>query len=214
MSTRLDSSLPPDPTWRRRLPSKRKIARRGGATSTCRACSPALNSAAPAHTPSTPPRLLTHKGMKEGQESEVGRNVPPAPPSSSSHRRRGKPSAPAVRSRTQGHGSDPVLFFSQIDPVLQLRVQRSSPGRPQLWGVAPDRVEARALMGKKFRRGWGKLFAALELQKFCACGHATTEKRRGCRMDLPGPTTSVGTRTDYSVGPWDYLTCVARYLMA
>jgi hypothetical protein len=25
-----------------------------------------------------------------------------------------------------------------------------------------------------------------------------------CRMDLPGPTTSVGTRTDYSVGPWDY----------
>jgi hypothetical protein len=26
-------------------------------------------------------------------------------------------------------------------------------------------------------------------------------------MDLPGPTTSVGTRTDYSVGPWDYLTC-------
>jgi hypothetical protein len=35
-----------------------------------------------------------------------------------------------------------------------------------------------------------------------------------CRMDLPGPTTSVGTRTDYSVGPWDYPTCVARYLMA
>jgi hypothetical protein len=32
-------------------------------------------------------------------------------------------------------------------------------------------------------------------------------------MDLPGPTTSVGTRTDYSVGPWDYLTCAARYLM-
>jgi D-alanyl-D-alanine carboxypeptidase len=35
-----------------------------------------------------------------------------------------------------------------------------------------------------------------------------------CRMDLPGPTTSVGTRTDYSVGPWDYPTCAARYLMA
>jgi hypothetical protein len=34
-----------------------------------------------------------------------------------------------------------------------------------------------------------------------------------CRMDLPGPTTSVGTRTDCSVGPWDYLTCAARYLM-
>jgi hypothetical protein len=34
-----------------------------------------------------------------------------------------------------------------------------------------------------------------------------------CRMDLPGPTTSMGTRTDYSVGPWDYPTCAARYLM-
>jgi hypothetical protein len=35
-----------------------------------------------------------------------------------------------------------------------------------------------------------------------------------CRMDLPGLTTSVGTRTDYSVGHWDYPTCAARYLMA
>jgi hypothetical protein len=34
------------------------------------------------------------------------------------------------------------------------------------------------------------------------------------RMDLPGPTTSVGTRTDYSVGPWDYSTWAARHLMA
>jgi hypothetical protein len=33
-------------------------------------------------------------------------------------------------------------------------------------------------------------------------------------MDLPGPSTLVGTGTDYSVGPWDYLTCAARYLMA
>jgi hypothetical protein len=33
-------------------------------------------------------------------------------------------------------------------------------------------------------------------------------------MDLPGPTTSVGTRTDYSVGPRDYPACAARYLMA
>jgi hypothetical protein len=37
---------------------------------------------------------------------------------------------------------------------------------------------------------------------------------RVSRMDLPGPTTSVGTRTDYSVGPWDYPTCAARHLMA
>jgi hypothetical protein len=35
-----------------------------------------------------------------------------------------------------------------------------------------------------------------------------------CRMDLPGPTTSVGTRTNYSVGPWDYSTWAARHLLA
>jgi hypothetical protein len=33
-------------------------------------------------------------------------------------------------------------------------------------------------------------------------------------MDLPGPTTSVGTRTDYSVGTWDYPACATRHLMA
>jgi hypothetical protein len=35
-----------------------------------------------------------------------------------------------------------------------------------------------------------------------------------CRMDLPGPTTSVGTKTDYSVGPWDYPACATRHLKA
>jgi hypothetical protein len=37
---------------------------------------------------------------------------------------------------------------------------------------------------------------------------------KGFRMDLPGPTTSVGTRTDYSVGPWDYPACATRHLKA
>jgi hypothetical protein len=32
-------------------------------------------------------------------------------------------------------------------------------------------------------------------------------------MDLAGPTTSVGTRTDYSVGPWDYLAYATGHLM-
>jgi hypothetical protein len=35
-----------------------------------------------------------------------------------------------------------------------------------------------------------------------------------CRTDIPEPTTQVGTRTDYLVGPWDYLTWAARHLMA
>jgi hypothetical protein len=35
----------------------------------------------------------------------------------------------------------------------------------------------------------------------------------GCRMDLPRPTTSVGTRTDYSVGLCDYPACATWHLM-
>jgi hypothetical protein len=35
-----------------------------------------------------------------------------------------------------------------------------------------------------------------------------------CHINIPGPTTLVGTRTDYSVGPWDYSTCATRYLLA
>jgi hypothetical protein len=37
---------------------------------------------------------------------------------------------------------------------------------------------------------------------------------RSCRMDIPGPTTSVGTRTDYSMGPWYYSTRATRCLLA
>jgi hypothetical protein len=40
------------------------------------------------------------------------------------------------------------------------------------------------------------------------------DRGRDCRMDLRGPTTSVDTRTDYSVGPWDYQACATRHLMA
>jgi hypothetical protein len=50
------------------------------------------------------------------------------------------------------------------------------------------------------------------------CGAISYHPRRlqtytGCRMDLAGPTTSVGTRTDYSVGSWDYSACATRHLM-
>jgi hypothetical protein len=38
--------------------------------------------------------------------------------------------------------------------------------------------------------------------------------RENYHMDLLGPTTSVGTKTDCSMGPWDYSTCAARYLLA
>jgi hypothetical protein len=45
-------------------------------------------------------------------------------------------------------------------------------------------------------------------------GPETAKPTQTCHMDLPGPTASVGTRTDYSVGPWDYSTCATRHLMA
>jgi hypothetical protein len=50
--------------------------------------------------------------------------------------------------------------------------------------------------------------------KFISIGQARSLAISNCRMDLPGPTTSVGTRTDYSVGPWDYPACATRHLMA
>jgi hypothetical protein len=33
-------------------------------------------------------------------------------------------------------------------------------------------------------------------------------------MNLPGSTTLVDTRTDYSVGPWDYSAWLALHLLA
>jgi hypothetical protein len=59
-----------------------------------------------------------------------------------------------------------------------------------------------------------------DVQKLTGCMAALNRfisklgERGLCRMDLPGPTTSVGTRTDYSVGPWDYPACATRHLKA
>jgi hypothetical protein len=52
------------------------------------------------------------------------------------------------------------------------------------------------------------------VQKLLYAVLITSRKLRHCRMDLPGPTTSVGTRTEYSVGPWDYPACATRHLKA
>jgi hypothetical protein len=69
---------------------------------------------------------------------------------------------------------------------------------------------------KKFAQ-WEIIFHHLVTRGFTkhyTCWNKHGEEGLNCRMDLPGPTTSVGTRTDYSVGPWDYPTCAARHLMA
>jgi hypothetical protein len=51
-------------------------------------------------------------------------------------------------------------------------------------------------------------------QDYSKLSWSTTKYSGACRMDLPGPTISVGTKTDYSVGPWDYSTWAARHLLA
>jgi hypothetical protein len=50
-------------------------------------------------------------------------------------------------------------------------------------------------------------------QDYLKLSYLTTKYWGACRMDLPGPTTLVGTKTDYSVGPWDYSACAARHLL-
>jgi hypothetical protein len=44
--------------------------------------------------------------------------------------------------------------------------------------------------------------------------HQATMASRTMSYGPPGPTTSVGTRTDYSVGHWDYSTWATRHLLA
>jgi hypothetical protein len=51
-------------------------------------------------------------------------------------------------------------------------------------------------------------------QDYSNLSYSTIKYSGACRMDLPGPTTSVGTRTDYSVGSWDYSAWATQHLMA
>jgi hypothetical protein len=51
-------------------------------------------------------------------------------------------------------------------------------------------------------------------QDYSTLSCSTTKYSGACRMDIPRLTTPVGTRTDYSVGPWDYPTWAARHLLA
>jgi hypothetical protein len=73
----------------------------------------------------------------------------------------------------------------------------SCPGYTGLTGALDQSNRCESLVG----------FASGELLDSCVLGS-------WCCMDLPRPTTSVGTRTDYSVGPWDYPACATRHLMA
>jgi hypothetical protein len=99
-------------------------------------------------------------------------------------------------------------------PAMRRRIYY--PGRGSRQGAA-GRGKSRAR--QRFVRGAGTLerggdsFKGPGPRWGCVEG-ASCPQGGGCRMDLPGPTTLVGTRTDYSVGPWDYPTCAARHLLA
>jgi hypothetical protein len=72
-----------------------------------------------------------------------------------------------------------------------------------------ERGSGRPLFDGKNYQVWSKRMAAFLRGKGQILWDVTV-----CRMDLPGPTTPVGTRTDYSVGPWDYPACATRHLKA
>jgi hypothetical protein len=78
-----------------------------------------------------------------------------------------------------------------------------------------------SVKGLTFRiHGLAEKLENIPVVKRAACRHfffddgGSDSDVGSCRMDLPGPTTSVGTKTDYSVGPWDYSACATRHLMA
>jgi hypothetical protein len=84
-----------------------------------------------------------------------------------------------------------------------------------------DRLEYLPASGC-FKYSWGLLACSARghlrttrqgHQDYSKLSCSTTKYSGDCFMDLPGPTTSVGTKTDYSVGPWDYSVCAARHLM-
>jgi hypothetical protein len=74
--------------------------------------------------------------------------------------------------------------------------------------------ELHEVLGEDVGGGSGERVHAAHLHLVVDADGDDVARGDSCRMDLPGPTTSVGTKTDYSVGPWDYLTCAAWYLMA
>jgi hypothetical protein len=62
---------------------------------------------------------------------------------------------------------------------------------------------------------WGRLRTTRQgHQDYSKLSYLTTKYSVACRLDLPRPTNSVGTRTDYSVDPWDYSACATRHVMA
>jgi hypothetical protein len=98
-------------------------------------------------------------------------------------------------------------------------------GQTSLTGLG-NRSDWFGVTGRRKLRSGGHASGSQGLRRgYAKCGHRASVRWcyednfpkcpwGACRMDLPGPTTSVGTRTDYSVGPWDYPACAIRYLKA
>jgi hypothetical protein len=93
-------------------------------------------------------------------------------------------------------------------------------GRPALerGEISPEGVSSprarRGLVSVVLRPSSEAVFRSRAAGPTALVGRWSHQGRGPCRMDLPGPTTTVGTRTDYSVGPWDYPACATWHLMA
>jgi hypothetical protein len=120
----------------------------------------------------------------------------------------------------------PVLpYLCQTAPFLeQLRTapRRPKPGSPTACcccGYLPAGLGCARLVMAAASVAWGASAPGLGRPRRLDArgsgpgGGTVVARGRRCRMNLPGPTTSVGIKTDYSVGPWDYSVCVTRHLM-
>jgi hypothetical protein len=110
-----------------------------------------------------------------------------------------------------------VLVLLAMRSTPQLVV--APPDLLELWMITKEELQSMAIEDErpKHQSHWestGRQPWQCSSELLLRIGGASSKRPWwSCRMDLHGPTTSVGTRTDYSVGPWDYLTCAARYLM-
>jgi hypothetical protein len=158
---------------------------------------------------------LDSKAKVEGPSESPGESPPPS-------LKEDQPQPPPMGEQPQPELKIELCTPDTVDlPIINLQ----DVGRPFKIKVSTIRMEfysptkIQSLRNKIVKRRMEKMDIKREAQDLkVAEARSTCEEREDydhvqdqqgyrCRMDLPGHTASVGTRTDYSVGPWDYPAC-------